>query len=103
MDIDNRPDWLKKYANGLQGGYRYKVFLDGVKFGIIHCPGHMAYLNRFDGCKYYQTEYILIEKGTGYWDHRNKEVWQGRMNSNVKASLVELLERYESGELKFKS
>ena len=101
IHIDNRPDWLKKYASGLQGGYRYKVFLDGIKFAIYVAPGHMSYLNRMDGCKYYPTTYTIIEKGTGFWDHKNKDVYQGRMSIRVKDSLVKLLEEYDNGIIKF--
>ena len=100
--MDTRPDWLQKYAIGLQGGYRYIVYLDGIKFAIIKEPGHTAYIDRCSGSKYYATQYTLIEKGTSYWNHKHKTVWEGRINSHVKVSLVSLLADYDSGTVVFK-
>lgn len=90
-----QPDWLRETVAGLTTSHLFQVFLEGTKFAIVYCPGHMAYINRMRGSKYAPPHYTLMEKGKGYWSHTWKELHKGRLNKESRELLAKTLSEAE--------
>lgn len=88
-----QPDWMQVYTNGLEAGNTFVLVLEGAHFAVVKFPGRTiaSGQHRF----YARTQYILIEKGKGYWAHRDKDLWTGRLTKEGKQLIKEALEKAE--------
>lgn len=94
-EVITQPDWLIETVGGLTTSRLYRVFLEGKRFAIIHCPGHNGYINRMDGVKYAPSKYVLVEKGKKYWSYTWKDVHNGRLTKEAKLKMEGLLAEAE--------
>jgi len=82
--VNNQPEWLVETVKGLTTSRKYVVYLENRTHAVIRCSGHNGYINRMDGVKYCPSQYVLVEKGKGYWSHTWKTLHEGRVTKTDK-------------------
>lgn len=98
LKLQPQPEWLRVYTRSLQGGQGYSSVLEGEHFAVIKEPGSTSYTGRaFNQYKYYQTVYILIEKGKDFWRTKSKEIWKGRLTKEGRKVIEAALAEAEKG------
>lgn len=57
----NRPDWLKAYSTGYDGGEKWDCLYDGMRWALIRVPGGRTWSARGE-TRYYKAQFQVVRK-----------------------------------------
>ncbi len=93
--MNTQPDWMREYTQNLEAGNAFVLILEGEHFAVVKSPG--STFASVQSRLYGKTQYILVEKGKGYWEHKDKDVWTGRLTKEGKTAIKAALDAAEKG------